>query len=129
MQFEDEKGRSWNCRIDWAAMRRAKGAGVDLSKVEEHLGDFYRGSVSLIDALWAVVAKQAETAKLSLADFEAGMTGDAISRGTEALVEGLRNFFPPSRSKLIAAANDEVKDGMAELHERFVKPSTESPES
>lgn len=115
LNFTDSQGSQWYCRITWAAMRRSTAAGVDLSLVEEHLGDFHRGSPKLIDALWAVLSPQAEEAKITREHFEDRMTGAVLEQAKDALLGGLEDFFPPSRGALIAAAEKEVKQQMEKL--------------
>lgn len=126
--FADAAGRRWFCGVDWAAMRRAKAVGIDLSRCEEHLGDFARGSTALVDALWAVVALRATEEQVTKEMFEAGLTGEAMERGRVALLEGVEDFFPSGRAELIRAAATEVDAEIQSLRDQLRKPSIESPE-
>lgn len=126
--FADAVGRRWFLRVDWAAMRRAKAVGVDLSRVEEQLGDFARGSLLLADTIWAVVSDAAADCGVSKEQFESGLTGEAMERGRVALLEGVEDFFPSGRAELIRAAATEVDAEIQSLRDRLRKPSTESPE-
>lgn len=125
--FTDSKTRVWTCRITWAALRRSTAAGVDLSIVEDHLGDFYRGSPKMLDALWAVLSEDANTQNVDRDDFENSITGDTIESARDALLQGLKDFFPSQRAALIAAAAEDVKTQIEKLISP--KPSTPSPGS
>lgn len=124
--FKDAKGRVWNCHVTWGAIRRSAAADCDLSLVEELLGDFHRGSIKLVDALWCVIEPQAKRDNVTREDFEEQLCSDFIDEAREALLGGLRDFFPSDRANLIAAANDEVKSQMRNLL-ASQKPSIESP--
>ena len=122
MEFTDTTGRLWHCRVTWAAIRRSQSAGVDLSRIEEHLGDFYRCGQSLMDALWAVCGVGSH---ISQDDFELAIEGETLEQARDALLAGVVAFFPKSRAALIRAAIDEVRGQLAELESTLPKPSTE----
>ena len=122
MQFTDNNGRQWVCRVTWAAIRRSQAAGVDLAMVEQHLGDFYRCGQSLMDALWAVCGPGANC---SQEQFEEAICGETLEAAREALLAGVVDFFPKSRAKLITAAVAEVREQLANLESQLPKPSTE----
>lgn len=121
--FEDNQGRKWSCRVTWAAIRRSANAGVDLSKVEEHLGEFYRGSASLVDALWAVCG--IGMTDMTRDDFETAIDKTVIDSAREALIAGVEDFFPESRAELIRAGVAEVEKQLADIRNQLRKPSTE----
>lgn len=125
--FEDIAGRGWCCRVDWSAMQRSQAAGVDLSRAEEYLGDFYRGSALLINALWAVVGPEATKVGVTREMFEQGIRGETIEAAREALLAGLEDFFPKSRGELMRVAADEVAAEIRALVEASRKRSIESP--
>lgn len=129
MQFTDADGRQWGVRVDWKAMKRSRLAGVDLSMVEEMLGDFYRGSDKFIDALWAVISPEAAALKIDRDEFEGAIRGDAMQAARDALLEAVIGFFPSDRALMIQEANDQVREQMAELLSGLRKSSTEQPEN
>ena len=94
-----------------------------MSKVEEFLGDWYRGSASLVDALWAVCG--IGVTDITRDDFENAIDATVIDQAREALIESIKDFFPPSRSELIAAAVAEVEAALASLLSQLAKLSTE----
>ena len=122
--FTDNDGRTWVLRVTWAAMRRSAAAGVDLSKVELFLGDWFRGSHTLIDALYAVLKAECETAKIDQDAFEERISGPVVPLAAEALIKALENFFPPERAELLSEAVDETKLEFAGIRERLRKSST-----
>lgn len=124
--FADASGRTWTPRVTWAAIRRSVALGVDLSLVEDHLGDFHRGSVKLVDALWAVLSPDAELQKVSREEFEQQITGETLGEALDALLAGLRDFFPSQRSQLIERADADVKNQLEKLL-ALPNTSTESP--
>jgi hypothetical protein len=127
--FKDAAGREWFCRVDWAAIRRSEAAGVDLSSIEEHLGAFHRGSIKLVDALWAVLQPAAETKGVTLEQFELGIRGTVLDTSREALLAGVSDFFPPLRSRLMRAANAEVTAEIQSLVSQSTRQSIASPVS
>lgn len=96
-------------------MRRAVAAGVDLSNAEQQLGDWFRGSVSLVDALWAVIEPQAKSLDVDRDTFERNCCGDTLDEALEALIAGIVDFFPSQRGRLLTAAAAEIKREIAEL--------------
>lgn len=126
--WTDNEARSWPLRIDWAAMRRAKAAGADLSNAEELLGDFFRGSVLLIETLWAIHEPEAIKRGIDREAFEAAVSGAAMEKAREALLEGLSDFFSPTRAELLRAAVAEVAAQIQSLAEISRKRFIESPE-
>lgn len=128
-EFTDSDGRQWVLRLTWAAMRRSAAAGVDLSKVELYLADWFRGSHTLIDALYAVLKPQCEAEKppMDQESFEERIAGPVVPRAAAALVQALENFFPPERAELLAEALEETRREFAGLREQLRRSSTERP--
>lgn len=129
MIFTDATGRVWSGRVDWGAMRRSREAGVDLSTIEELLGDFYRGSDKLITALWAVMEPTARAEQCSREVFEGAVTGDVIAVARDALIDSVAAFFPSDRRAIITVTNHDVSQEFAALVSKSQKQSSGSPES
>jgi len=128
--FPDNLGVMWTCRVTWAAIRRSQAAGVDLALVENHLGEFYQCSPKLIDALWSVLEPACKEQGIrTLAEFEERVSGEVLEGARDALLEGLRDFFPKGRAILIEAAANDVEKQLRALYVQLPKLSTESPES
>ncbi len=124
-------------RVDWGAIRRSREAGVDLSMIEEMLGDFYRGSDRLITALWAVLSPTAKSEGIDKDTFESSVSGEAIAAARDALIESVAAFFPSDRRAMITVANSEVAHQIATLLKSLpqaspsesTSASTEQPEN
>ena len=64
----------------------------------------------LVDVLWVLCRKQAQTAGITDEQFGASLVGDAIERATEGLLAAIMDFFPKRRRELLAAmANKNAK--------------------
>lgn len=113
--FSDGVGVTWNCRVTWAAIRRSAAAGVDLSKIEDHLADFHRCSPALVDAVWAVCSMDAKSLDIDRDNFENRLSGEVLEAARVALIAGVEDFFPPGRARLIRAAENEVATQMRAL--------------
>lgn len=111
--FVDATGRSWSLRLDWAAMRRAKAAGVDLSKIEEVIPDLYRCGTELAEAVWACLDMRGQAVNRD--DFEGALTGPAMDAARDALLAAVSDFFPESRRQFIEAARTDVVDQFSKL--------------
>ena len=129
--FTDENGRAWTLRLDWAAMRRAKAAGVDLSQIESIIHLLHAGGVELIDALWACL--DLNGGPVNRDEFERAVTGDTIGYARMALIEAVKDFFPAARAEAIDAADRVISRQVIEQAEQLQaaltpwnKPSTES---
>lgn len=87
--FTDSQQHEWNCRVDWAGVRRLKEiAGVVVP------GDsaVIMGDVVLqMDALWAVCSVQAAMLGVDKEQFEERVH-PAFGAATEALGGGLQDF-------------------------------------
>jgi hypothetical protein len=125
MRFEDETGAVWNCRIDVAAIFRAKAAGIDLGNVEPLLGQFYACSAELYETLWAVLRPQAELIGINRDTFNDRMRGDVVERARDCLLEGLQDFFPSQRRAMLAEALRMIE---AEVVSRLPKSFSAQPE-
>lgn len=128
--FSDSVGYVWNCRVTWAAIRRSQAAGVDLTLVEQHLGEFYQCSPKLIDALWSVLEPAGKEGGVKTREeFEERVSGEVLEAARDALLEGLAAFFPRGRVILIRAAANDVEKQLQALYAQLPKTCTELPES
>lgn len=123
--FTDGTGRVWALRLDWAAMRRAKAAGVDLSKIEEITPDLFRCGVELIESVWACL--DLSRGPVNRDEFEAALTGEVMPAARDALFAAVMDFFPESRRAYIAAARAQVEHEFAELRRQLALQGSNAP--
>lgn len=109
--FTDTQGRAWTVTVTVDTIRRVRAlAGADLMAVvggdllERLSGD----PVLLADLLYAVVKPEADARQVSDLDFGRALAGDAVVAATQALLEGLIDFFPSPRARLLRQALDKL---------------------
>ncbi len=103
--FTDSLGRTWSVVVNVATIKRVRNlCNVDLASIVEFEQDskpsmnlFEKLSsdpVLLVDVLYAVCKPECEQKNVSDEDFGASMDGDSIEQATDALLEGIIDFFP-----------------------------------
>lgn len=103
--FTDSLGRTWSVVVNVATIKRVRNlCNVDLASIVEFEQDskpsmnlFEKLSsdpVLLVDVLYAVCKPECEQKNVSDEDFGASMGGDSIEQATDALLEGIIDFFP-----------------------------------
>lgn len=110
--FLDNTGRTWAVSVHVDSIRRVRDlTGVNLANSLS--GEFFERLATdpllLCDVLFALVKPEAEALGVSDTSFAQGIAGDAIDRATEALVEGLADFFPHDRRTLLRKAVAKLK--------------------
>lgn len=112
--FKDDKGRSWRVNITATTVRRVKDlTGVYLPTLVE---DQFRGIDSLaqdviqfIDVLYAVVLPDAEKDGVAVEQFGDALGGDSIERAAQALTNGIVDFFPEDRRRVLRSFLEKAK--------------------
>lgn len=104
--FKDAEGREWIVRVDAPTIQDIRSAhNIDLADIGD--GETWRrlaGDLVLqVDILHVVLREQSEKRNLSARDFAAGLVGDALGAGWEALLGAISDFFPPQRRLLWTA--------------------------
>jgi len=110
--FVDNAGRTWTIAVHVDSIRRVRDlTGINLANSLS--GEFFERLATdpllLCDVIFALVKPETEAQGVSEPDFARGMAGDAIDRATEALVEGLADFFPNDRRTLLRKAVAKLK--------------------
>lgn len=128
--FTDAKGTAWNIRIDVNTLRRVRDATqVDLMRIlePEFLTELGGDPITLVSVLWAIVEPQANSAHISPETFGESLTGDAIDEAASALIEGIADFFPSSRAKILrkikAKADQMIDEATAKILTELDKPA------
>lgn len=105
--FIDSSGRVWVVDINVATVKRVK-ALAEINLLEVVQGDLIErlstDPVLLADVLYAVCQPQALREQISDEAFGQALAGDVIDRATTALLEGLIEFFPEPRRRLLEKA-------------------------
>ena len=105
--FIDSSGRVWVVDINVATVKRVK-ALAQINLLEVVQGDLIErlstDPVLLADVLYAVCQPQALREQISDEAFGQALAGDVIDRATTALLEGLIEFFPEPRRRLLEKA-------------------------
>jgi len=122
--FKDNQGRQWTVEITVAALKRVKAlTGVDLAGILEGgvLERLAIDPVLLGDVLYAICKPQADAGNVSDEDFGSALAGDAIEKATDALLEGLVDFFPSARREILKILLKKVREGEQGVLERARK--------
>jgi len=110
--FIDNQGRTWTLLVNVDAVKRVRDLiHVDLLEVMEGklLERLSGDPVLLCDVIWCLIKPEADTKGVSDVDFGRAMAGDAIDRATEALLEGLADFFPSRKGRLLRRAISKLR--------------------
>jgi hypothetical protein len=105
--FIDSSGRVWVVDINVATVKRVKAlAQINLLEVVqgELIERLSTDPVLLADVLYAVCQPQALREQVSDEAFGQALAGDVIDRATTSLLEGLIEFFPEPRRRLLEKA-------------------------
>jgi hypothetical protein len=120
LSFKDKLGRQWICRVDVAAIRRVRAlCNLDLANsIVVHpdgtadtnvLQALASDPCLLVDTVFAVCKDQADRLAVTDVQFAEGLDGDTIEAATLALMEGIVEFFPLPKRRLLTKILDVVK--------------------
>lgn len=120
LSFKDKLGRQWICRVDVAAIRRVRAlCNLDLANsVVVHpdgsvdtnvLQALANDPCLLVDTVFAVCKDQADRLNITDVQFAEGLDGDTIEAATLALMEGIVEFFPLAKRRLLMKILNLVK--------------------
>lgn len=102
--WTDGRGRDWSTAVTVNTVRRVKQlTGVDLLEVFDGklMAQLAIDPVLLANVLYAVSKPQADERGVSDEEFGELLAGESIERATEALVQGIIDFFPPARRSVL----------------------------
>jgi len=114
-QFQDAKGDTWTIAVNGGTIKRA----LDLLKVD--LGDPLAGDPPLltrfdmdiafkVDLLYVACLPEAEKRGIGDAEFAERLGGDALYAASEALLEGLADFFQSLRRTHVVRAIEKQRE-------------------
>jgi hypothetical protein len=128
--FRDSSGKTWEVRVDVAAVKRVLDlAQVDLRVIEsgKTLAELALDPIKLVDTLYAVVKPQVDAAGLSDEQFAALFAGDVLEQAATALIDGILDFFPASQRRALAKLRTAIDRGTQKvfsLAEAELNPDT-----
>lgn len=128
--FIDSSGRVWVVDINVATVKRVKTlAQVNLLEVVqgELIERLSTDPVLLADVLYAVCQPQALREQVSDEAFGQALAGDVIDRATTALLEGLIEFFPEPRRRLLEKATAKYRQVQTKALE-LVEANLDNPQ-
>jgi hypothetical protein len=133
--FTDNKHRTWTIEFTVGDFERLrKTCGVDLldfrtgksQPIAQLIGDLNK----LGQALWLLIADQAELHQVTPEDFARGLTGGALGEAIDALYGGMIDFFQqmhqPAEALLVQKAREVYEAAMEAAGARIRSISTES---
>lgn len=128
--FIDSSGRVWVVDISVATIKRVRTlTGINLLEViqGELIEQLSSDPILLADCLYAVCQPQAVREGVSDEAFGQSLAGDVIDRATTALLEGLIEFFPEPKRRLLEKATAKYRQVQTQAL-ALVEAKLDSPE-
>jgi hypothetical protein len=128
--FIDSSGRVWVVDVSVATIKRVRTlTGVNLLEViqGELIEQLSSDPILLADCLYAVCQPQAVREGVSDEAFGQSLAGDVIDRATTALLEGLIEFFPEPKRRLLEKATAKYRQVQTQAL-ALVEAKLDSPE-
>lgn len=100
--FQDSKGRVWLIEVNVGSLARVKrAAGIDLLTVHDPQSTAWQqlttNVVTLFDTLVALVGSQLQVQQVTADDFGASLTEEQVEQATQAMLQGVIDFYPPEK--------------------------------
>ena len=104
--FTDSKGDEWLLEINCNQIDKVRSTlGIDLATVIDKKSNVLKllaeDVVLLCNTLFLLCEKQAEHREVSDEEFGTRLVGDALENATNALLEGIADFFPSLRRRIL----------------------------
>jgi hypothetical protein len=128
--FIDSSGRVWVVDVSVTTIKRVRTlTGVNLLEViqGELIEQLSSDPILLADCLYAVCQPQAVREGVSDEAFGQALAGDVIDRATTALLEGLIEFFPEPKRRLLEKATAKYRQVQTQAL-ALVEARLDSPE-
>lgn len=128
--FIDSSGRVWVVDVSVATIKRVRTlTGINLLEViqGELIEQLSSDPILLADCLYAVCQPQAVREGVSDEAFGQSLAGDVIDRATTALLEGLIEFFPEPKRRLLEKATAKYRQVQTQAL-ALVEARLDSPE-
>jgi hypothetical protein len=128
--FIDSSGRVWVVDVSVTTIKRVRTlTGINLLEViqGELIEQLSSDPILLADCLYAVCQPQAVREGVSDEAFGQSLAGDVIDRATTALLEGLIEFFPEPKRRLLEKATAKYRQVQTQAL-ALVEARLDSPE-
>ena len=102
--FQDNSGRTWTVAVNVDGIKRVRSLlNVNLLDVLDDgcrlLAELHDDPILLVDVLYCLCKPEADANGITDEEFGRSMSGDALLKGANALLEGLSDFFPNARQR------------------------------
>lgn len=139
-EFIDEAKRTWTIKINVVVLKRIR----ELAKIDLLGEQDGRSMVELIaedpvmlgETLYAICKPQADERDMTDDDFCEVLIGDTLEVASNALIEGIIDFFPKRRGTILSAVHEKTKAlqeeaeaAMLEEIQKKTEPGSEGSES
>lgn len=128
--YVDANNNKWTLPINVTTLRRV----LDEEKLDLTRSDSGDAMLRLHDeplllsrVLYLLLAEEIERRGISPEDFANGLHGESLEKAADALMEGVMDFFPPSKRAAVRTHVRRTKEVQAKLARRAVA-KMESPE-
>lgn len=115
-RFTDQRGRVWQLELNYSLAKRLRDVtGLDFVNYQDGkaLLAIHDSDEKLVQVLWLLCEPQAQAVSVSEEVFGAGLGGEALEQGIEALEQALLNFSRPAKRQAIAAIRDKAHELVA----------------
>lgn len=113
-KFTDSAGREWIVSVTVGAIKRAREyADFDLLAATEKpalMEKLASDPCLLVNVIYAVCQRQAETAGVTDEQFGEALVGDFIEAASVALLQALTDFFPGPKRRLLQKAVEKLAE-------------------
>ena len=110
--FKDKKSKEWSVEITVGVIKRVN----DLLQVNlldvvggNLLKELASDPIMLVNVLYVVVKPQADAAGVTDEQFGELLVGDSVEEATDALLNGLADFFPKLQREILLKALAKIK--------------------
>jgi hypothetical protein len=131
--FKDSVGRDWEITVDsWIAKQIRDEVKLNIGKAltDNVIYQLGTDNTLLAETLWVICREQAEERKINQREFMESVTGDAIDRGRENLLQAIADYYPAAERELIVlqiARYKEIHTGtMAEVKANMEQKQAEA---
>lgn len=127
--FRDSENRQWDIAIDVVTIKRVRDALdvnlLELANEESKLPERFNDPVFCVDVLYVLCRDQADSHNIDDIAFGRALTMDAIEEASDALMEGVVDFF----RRDVRIAYRKVLDATRKVRKAQAKKLTETMES